>query len=132
MAESVLVSDKDPEAMTYLRASVDHHRYRHMACVQINWLAGEAPVACDLLLLSDVNYEPASFEGLTGLMQAYLDLGTNIVLATPHRLSAREFVAWMEPFIRKRDLVEAEGQTISVYLLSGQAGFFLTDLDGFN
>jgi predicted nicotinamide N-methyase len=118
-AEWVLCTDKDQEALVYARASAIHNRYHNMVCRQVNWMEFRELVACDLLLMSDVNYEPSVFEGLRRTIEAYFAQGTEIVLSTPQRLAAREFVSWLEPYVRSVAVEEAGGQPVSVCHLSG-------------
>jgi methyltransferase-like protein 23 len=118
-ADLVLCSDKDTKAMAYAKASANHNRYRNIVCLQINWMDSNIPLACDLLMLSDVNYEPEVFEGFRLLLQAYLAQGTEIILSTPQRLAAREFVSWLEPFVLLQAVEVVDGQPVSIFHLSG-------------
>jgi predicted nicotinamide N-methyase len=118
-ADWVLCSDKESLALDYAQASANHHRYQNLVFRKINWIDAPAPIECDLLLLSDVNYEPSVFDELRLLMQTYLRQGTQIVLATPQRLAAREFVSWLEPFIHSQTVEVVDGQPVSIFHLSG-------------
>jgi methyltransferase-like protein 23 len=118
-ADWVLCSDKDTEALAYAHASASHLRYQNVFFQQINWMDSPTLIDCNVLLLSDVNYEPAVFDRLRLLMQAYLWQGTHVVLATPQRLAAREFVSWLEPFVLSQTVGVADGQAVSIFHLSG-------------
>jgi predicted nicotinamide N-methyase len=45
-----------------------------------------------VLLVSDVNYNPEAFDALYKVLVRFLAAGTTIVLATPQRLMAKPFI----------------------------------------
>ncbi|HSK12578.1 MAG TPA: hypothetical protein VK907_05150, partial [Phnomibacter sp.] len=75
----------------------------------------------DVLLLSDVNYEPVVFDPLFEVMISYLNSGTTILLSTPHRLQARPFIEKIIPFVKlqyeESILENGKEETISIYIL---------------
>ena len=91
IAKSVVVSDYLPEAIEQLNRNICHlHLSNVVACLQ-NWHDMPELIPADVLLLSDVNYNPTDFEVIENLIIRYLELGTTIVLSTPHRISAAAF-----------------------------------------
>jgi hypothetical protein len=44
------------------------------------------------LLLSDVNYKPALFAVLQNVISSFLLKGTTVILSTPQRLMAKDFL----------------------------------------
>jgi predicted nicotinamide N-methyase len=62
-----------------------------MRCAVLNWMTDPQPLPCDLLLLSDVNYEPAFADALKSLIDAYRQRDATILLSTPQRPAGRAF-----------------------------------------
>lgn len=120
-AGSVLCTDHSVDAVEYARASAALNGLEHFRAQTFDWTSGDAPIACEVLLLSDINYAPESFASIIALLDAYITGGTLVILSTPHRLSAREFVRRIEPWIRHRTeyMVGGEGEQapVSVYVL---------------
>ena len=91
IAKSVVVSDYLPDAIAQLNRNICHLQLSNVvACLQ-NWHQMPELIPADLLLLSDVNYNPPDFEAIENLISRYLESGTTIVLSTPHRISAAAF-----------------------------------------
>jgi predicted nicotinamide N-methyase len=129
-ADSVLCTDLSEHAMRYARASVELNGLSNIVCRTHDWTMDCAGMSTDVLLLSDVNYAPESFAFIIGLLQSFLEGGTMIILSTPHRLTAREFIRQVEPWIQHRSEymvgAEASQEPVSVYLLHRDA--WLADL----
>ena len=124
-AASVLCTDLSEDAMGYARASAILNGLSHVNCRTIDWTKDCAGISTEVLLLSDINYAPESFASIIQLIEAFLAQGTMIVLSTPHRLSAREFIQRVDPWIRHRSeyMVGVEGneEPVSVYVLHRDA-----------
>jgi predicted nicotinamide N-methyase len=124
-ADSVLCTDLSADAMGYARASADLNGLNNVNCRVIDWTEDCAGMSTEVLLLSDINYAPESFASIFQLLENFLEQGTTIILSTPHRLSAREFIKRVDPWIRHRSnyIVGVEGseEPVSVYLLHRDA-----------
>jgi predicted nicotinamide N-methyase len=92
-AISVHCTDRSREAMRFAEASAARNGWPGMRCSVLNWLDSPQPLPCDLLLLSDVNYDPQIGEALKALIDRYRQRNVDIVLATPQRPAGRAF-AW--------------------------------------
>jgi len=92
LASSVCISDIEPAAITLMQQSVTHHQLNNVSCKVIDWnnLANE-PIP-DTVLLSDINYEPAQFKNLLQAIEYLLNKQCTIILSTPQRLVAKEFI----------------------------------------
>ena len=55
-------------------------------------------LSVDVLLLSDINYEPQAFETLFNVIISFLEKGTTILLSTPQRLMAKPFIDRILPY----------------------------------
>lgn len=125
-AHEVCASDHISEAVGLLQQSADCNGILNMKCVRLNWKNIPGTIIADTLLLSDINYDPASFDSLYSLLQRFLNNGTTILLSTPQRLMAKSFIDRILPFCIKQEevLIEnAQQQTfIAVYVLKISSG----------
>lgn len=119
-ANTVCLSDIEPMAITYMQQSVHYNQLNNVQCHLIDWnKPGEVEIP-DTLLLSDVNYEPAAFDSLYNSLQFFLNKKCTILLSTPQRLMAKEFINRLLPYCILQDevVVEAEPATaISIFVL---------------
>jgi predicted nicotinamide N-methyase len=120
-ANSVEASDYIPEAIACISANIALNGLRNMTTRLLNWshlLADEYP---EVVLLSDINYEPSSFEALYQLIVQLIEAGVCIYLATPQRLQAALFVHRIHPYIfsaTHTDIeMDNETTTISIFQL---------------
>lgn len=98
LAREVIISDYIDEAVALMEASVVANGLRHVTCRKIDWSDLPADLETDVLLLSDINYDPASFDVLFQVLMRFLKQGTTILLTTPQRLMARPFIGRLLPY----------------------------------
>jgi predicted nicotinamide N-methyase len=76
----------------------------------------------EVVILSDVNYDPTQFETLIKLIEKFIHKGCAIILSTPQRIMASPFVLALSEFIIADyiELVDENGVTkeISILVLS--------------
>jgi len=121
-AHEVYASDHIPEAVELMKRSAAHNGIRNMKCSLLDWNNLPDTISTDLLLLSDINYDPAEFEIVFNVLQNFLNNGTTIILSTPQRLMAKPFIDRLLPFCIKREEVlvknASQQMIISVMVLS--------------
>ena len=93
--KELLVSDYLPDAVEWMNKNIELLSLPNTSAIVLNWHEIPADLFADLLLLSDVNYDPKEFPALKRLIARFLDLGTTIVLSTPHRITAGVFAEYM-------------------------------------
>lgn len=77
-----------------------------MSCSMLNWDNIPDTVKAEVLLLSDVNYDPWAFDKVFTTINRFLNEGTLIILSTPQRLMAKPFIERLLPFcIRQEEVV---------------------------
>jgi len=120
-ADSVEASDYIPEAIDCILSNIALNGLPNMTTRLLNWshlLPDEYP---DIVLLSDINYEPSSFEVLFQLIVQLIEAGVCIYLATPQRLQAALFVHRIQHYIfsaTHTDIeMDNETTTISIFQL---------------
>ncbi len=121
-AKEVTASDYMPEAVALMKQSAHHNKLTNMQCRVIDWNRLDKKLCPDVLLLSDINYSPASFETLYKAISNFIQQGTTVLLSTPQRLMAKPFMERLQPWQRKAYNTEVKhnSKTVfaSVWLLS--------------
>jgi predicted nicotinamide N-methyase len=122
LAREVIVSDYLPEAVEMISQSVMLNGYTNVECRVINWNKLPAALEADVLLLSDINYEPSDFEQLKKLIQYFLSKKTTVILTTPQRLIAKSFIEEMMPHSIYQETIQVKDGNemvwVSVFILS--------------
>ena len=117
----VLCTDKEAPAMQLVDASIAENGLVNARTAVLDWSRLPSGLTPDVLLLSDINYEPAVFEELYAMIIHFLGRGTRILISTPQRLMARPFMLQLLPFtIEQTSLTVQEGDTpveVSVLVL---------------
>jgi methyltransferase-like protein 23 len=117
-AASVLCSDKDADAVEIISRSAAENNINNLQTVMIDW---EAPVEinADVLLLSDINYEPGVFKKLNELIFQFIKNRTTILLATPPRLMAKPFIGPLLKFCVNQEeiFVTHQGERTAITVL---------------
>ncbi|MEO5947036.1 MAG: methyltransferase [Chitinophagaceae bacterium] len=91
-AKDICISDKSPEVIAIVQQSVLHHQLNNVSCKVIDWNDIDAVPVSEVVLLSDINYEPDAFAALTKMIVHFLDNNCTIILCTPQRLMGKAFV----------------------------------------
>ncbi|MBO9204188.1 MULTISPECIES: class I SAM-dependent methyltransferase [Niastella] len=97
-AQTVCCSDYLPEAVAAMTRTTGHLQLANVTCQLLDWNCLPAGLITDVLLLSDINYDPAQFDQLYEVLQYFMRLGAKIVLTTPQRLMAKTFIEKLLPF----------------------------------
>ena len=122
IAKSVQISDYDKEAVTLLQKNIEHLQLQNAEAFQLDWKAIPENMNAEVVILSDVNYDPTQFETLTKLIDKFIHQGCTIILSTPQRIMASPFIQKLEASIKARyeATVEENGvnQEISILVLS--------------
>jgi len=120
-AKSVIASDYVKEAVDILELSAAHNNLLNMQCRVLDWNKLDKKLHADVLLLSDVNYDPESFDPLFRVLTHFLNKGTDIVLSTPQRLMAKGFMERLIPFKNRQYTIEIKHNSdtvpVSVWIL---------------
>jgi predicted nicotinamide N-methyase len=122
MAESIQISDYNLEAVELLQKNIEHLELENAEALQLDWNAIPENMQPDVILLSDVNYDPTQFDPLISLIKKFILLGSTIIVSTPQRIMASPFVQKLEAYIINRHdtLVDENGihKEISILVLS--------------
>jgi predicted nicotinamide N-methyase len=126
-AKTIQVSDYDLEAVQLLRKNIAHLQLHNVQALQMDWNDLPENIDPEVIILSDVNYDPTQFETLTKLIQKFIHQGCAIILSTPQRIMASPFVLTLSEFIIANylEIVDENGVTkeISILVLSKNSSY---------
>lgn len=118
IAQQVTCTDYVPEPLAYITEAAKHHT--NFTTAVLNWNNLPKDLSTDVLLLSDVNYEPAAFEQLLQVIHNFLQQGTTIIISTPQRLMAKPFIDALQQFCILRQEIKADEVFCTVLVLQNQ------------
>lgn len=118
-SRSVHCSDYFPEAVALQQRSIEYNQFNNMSCSVLDWNNIPARLKTDVLLLSDVNYDPWIFDKVYETIERFLNEGSLIILSTPQRLMAKPFIERLLPFsIRQEELaVNKDGKAVAITVM---------------
>jgi predicted nicotinamide N-methyase len=126
-AKTIQVSDYDSEAVELLRKNIAHLQLHNVQALQMDWNDLPENIDPEVIILSDVNYDPTQFESLTKLIQKFIHQGCTIILSTPQRIIANPFVLALSEFIIADylEMVDENGVTkeISILVISKNSSY---------
>jgi predicted nicotinamide N-methyase len=121
LAMHVTCSDYVPEAVALMKESIQKNNLENIKAMLIDWNYLPDDLSVDVLLLSDINYEPKMFDTLFNVILSFLEKGTIILLSTPQRLMAKPFIDRLLPYSKLREektiTAVTPAITCSVYVL---------------
>ena len=122
IAKSIQISDYDKEAVALLQKNIEHLQLQNADALQLDWNNVPKNMNPDVVILSDVNYDPTQFDPLVTLIDTFIQQGCTIILSTPQRIMASPFVQKLEASIIERyeAMVDENGipKEISILVLS--------------
>lgn len=118
VAASVCCSDWSPEAVALAEASAEHNGLLNLLGRVIDWNRLPDDLSYDVVLMSDVNYDPEDLPGLNRLFDRLLGEGKTVILSTPERIVATDLIATQLSLVQQRQTYEPEpGRIIHVFCL---------------
>ena len=122
ITKSIQISDYEKEAVALLQKNIEHLQLQNAEALQIDWNNIPVNLHPEVILLSDVNYDPTQFDPLINLIVKFIHQGSTVILSTPQRIMASPFVQKLEAYIINRHdtLVNENGihKEISTLVLS--------------
>ena len=112
-AMQMTISDYDAEAVELLKKNIEFLGLKHAKARCLDWNNFPEDITADILLLSDINYDPSQFKPLLNLILKFIDAGSIVIIATPERITASPFAKELKPFIQRsflQSLVEMNQQ----------------------
>ena len=85
--------------MDFVNKSIELNALKNSSTTIIDWNHLPDDFNADVLLLSDINYDPIVFDALYLMLDKLIQNNTTIILATPQRLIAKSFIEKIEQHI---------------------------------
>ena len=98
LAKQITITDKEPISEIFVKQSAQHLGLKNIITKTLNWKDAIQEPLPEVVLLSDVNYEPAVFEELKQVLQFFLQHQVTIIISTPQRLVAKPFIIELLPY----------------------------------
>jgi predicted nicotinamide N-methyase len=121
-AKAIQISDYNSEAVELLQKNITHLQLQNAQAIKLDWNNVPENMKAEVMILSDVNYDPTQFETLTKLIEKFIHQGCTVILSTPQRIMASPFVLELASQIVAEylELVDEKGVTkeISILVLS--------------
>lgn len=121
-AKAIQVSDYNLDAVELLQKNIAHLQLQNAQALQLDWNNLPENIYPEVLILSDVNYDPTQFETLKKIIEKFIHQGCTIILSTPQRIMASPFVLAISAYIIADyvELVDENGipKEISILVLS--------------
>jgi methyltransferase-like protein 23 len=119
LVKSIKVSDYADEAVELLQKNIAHLNLMNVQALQLDWNHLPISLQPDVLILSDVNYDPSQFDTLIQIITRKILDGCTILLATPQRIMASPFVQALETYIQTTyvEVVNENASAIEISIL---------------
>ena len=105
-AATICCSDYLQAPLNLVKISADFHQIKNINYQIIDWCAMSNDIGTEVVLLSDINYDPTIFEVLFTMLKSLLAKQTTIILSTPQRLLAKPFIERLLPFCTFKQSIE--------------------------
>jgi predicted nicotinamide N-methyase len=118
-SREVICTDAIKEAISFINSSIKLNSLINITAKVYNWNESATSSNADVLLMSDVNYNPDDFPQLFAFIQAQMQKPITILLSTPQRLMAKPFIEALQPFIFQQQelFIQEEEVMCSVFVL---------------
>ncbi|MCG2616896.1 protein N-lysine methyltransferase family protein [Terrimonas sp. NA20] len=116
---SVTMSDYLPEPVELMRSSIILNQLSNAKASILNWNDLPETIGAEVVLLSDINYEPEVFETVFTVIRRFISDGATIILSTPQRLMAKPFIERLLVYCKLQEeiIVHSNNELIPITLL---------------
>jgi predicted nicotinamide N-methyase len=125
-AKQVWCSDISEEAMQVAEKSAILNGAKNITFEACSWSQLPVDFQADIVLLSDINYEPFVFNELEQVLKGLLQKGYTLLLATPQRLLAKPFLQRLSGYITNHYeepvKTQVENTYVSIFVLKAPKG----------
>jgi len=116
-AVKVVCSDVFAEPLEFVTATAIHHHLNNLECRVIDFRDIPTELQTDIVLLSDVNYDGSLLAELQRTVHSLLRKGAVVILATPQRIVARDFISSLLPYCSEQLEKRVNDTAIHLYIL---------------
>ncbi len=119
IAKSITITDNVPEAVELFKKNIQQLKTNNIQAMVLDWNEVPDQIKPEVVILSDVNYNPLAFVSLWNLIKRFIESGSYVILSTPQRISASPFVNALEAFIKQKhiEIVNENGNQVEISIL---------------
>jgi predicted nicotinamide N-methyase len=107
-AKTITITDYSSEAIALANENIHDLQLQNAFASLLDWQATFQKINCDVILMSDINYDAAEFTALITFMNAYLENNCTIIIATPNRIISSPFIQHFNSFIKQSHSVHIQ------------------------
>jgi predicted nicotinamide N-methyase len=104
----LIISDYSSDAVELINRNITHLNLPHAKSMRIDWNTISEDIHADVVLLSDINYNPDDFTPLLSMIQCFIAAGSTVIIATPQRIMTNPFVESIKPLIKRSFVIPVE------------------------
>ncbi len=120
-AKKIICTDYVEDPLTFVKQSAKLNTFNNVDIMLFDWKKPPTDITADIVLMSDVNYNPNDFDDLYQLIQQFICSNTTIVLSTPQRIAGKTFIQSIQSFCKYQEVMmveEAMGKTaVNIFVL---------------
>ena len=118
-AKSIQVTDYELDAVELMYKNIAHLNLDNVQAFRLDWNKVPKGIKPEVLILSDVNYNPNEFDPLIALIKELVTSGTLVILSTPQRIMASPFVNALQQLIQQThmEIVTENEKLIEISIL---------------
>ena len=118
-AKSIQVTDYALDAVELMHKNIAYLNLENVQTFQLDWNKVPKGIKPEVLILSDVNYNPNEFDPLIALIKELVASGTLVILSTPQRIMASPFVNALQQLIQQThmEIVTENEKLIEISIL---------------
>jgi predicted nicotinamide N-methyase len=97
-SKQVIVTDHIPESIEWMDNNIRKQGLRNVRAALADWTS-EPKLKAEVVMMSDVSYDPERFDELMEMIHHYLDEGSQLIIAIPERIISGSFYGLIEAYI---------------------------------
>ncbi|MCH5715228.1 class I SAM-dependent methyltransferase [Niabella hibiscisoli] len=98
LAQHVTITDREPLAEVFVKQSALRLGLKNVTTKTLDWKDAAQEPLPQVVLLSDVNYEPPVFNVLQKIIDHFITNRATVIISTPQRLVAKQFIETLLPY----------------------------------
>jgi predicted nicotinamide N-methyase len=107
----VFLSDHDAAAVAWAEMNISSLGLSNVDALLLSWKQNKI-LPADVVLMSDIGYDPSDFSYLELLIRQYLENESEILVTVPARITSANFVETLRPWIHSSESNEVNGREV--------------------
>jgi predicted nicotinamide N-methyase len=118
--KTITITDYSSEAIELVNENIRNLQLQNTFASLLDWQKPVEKIDCEVVLMSDINYDASEFTALVSFINSYLEKNCTIILSTPNRIISSPFIQQFNSFIKESHTV-----TIQNNHLTTEIGIFI-------